>query len=563
MGFDTRDNSTPTLAAEKSIPVVRNARLTVARPALGRASNLKRLGSALLTVFAMVVLITASASAQQASWYVDNTVGSGGDGRSWTSAWNSFASINWSSVHAGDTIYISGGANAQTYTETWSVGASGSSTAPITIAAGQDSGHNGTVIFDFNADGDSSTKVAITVNRNYIRFNGNVGGVNHIQFNNLRNIVNRYAGIAIEGGGTGLVFDHLTFINDNNGIVLDGLSTATEIKNCTFRQIRGDKAIEVNSSTQAFDANLIHDNDIETLYNTATAPGGSGQYVGPDGIWAVDGTSIFNNKIQVSTTALYTSNQHPDMMQVTGDYIKVYGNTFTNVGDSVFDYDCYGNSTPHDILIYNNVFRILTPIDPYPEFFRMYSSGAKPSSLTNIKLLNNDFIDNTGGYHVIRFDTFSGSQTATGIEIKNNIFYNDGDGSSGDAIMNIDNSTGYTSSSFAFDGNIYYQAGKTQYITFRGTSYTTANWIATYEPKGKSGQAPLFVSYSAFTDANDYHLQATDSVAKDAGVDLSAYFNTDKDGVNRPQGAGWDIGAYEFTATNRPAAPTGLTATVH
>ena len=524
---------------------------------------LKRPCNVCLPVFAIIILITVNANAQQISWYVDNTVASGGNGTSWASAWNSFAAINWANIHAGDTIYISGGSASQTYTETWTVGASGSAGAPITIAAGQDAGHNGTVIFDYNADGDSSTKVAITVNRKYITFNGNVGGANHIQFKNLRNILDRYAGIAIEGGGTGLVFDNLTFINDNNGIVLDGASTAAEIKNCSFQQIRGDKAIDVNSTTGAFDANLIHDNDIETLYNTAVPPGGSGQYVGPDAIWANSGTSIFNNTIKVSTTSLYTSNQHPDMMQVTGNYIKVYGNTFTNVGDSVFDYDCYANATPHDIRIYNNVFRILTTIDPYPEYFRMYSSGTKPTSLTNVKILNNDFIDNTGGYHAIRFDSFSGTQTATGIEIKNNIFYNVGDGTSADAIINIDNSTGYTSSSFAFDANIYYQAGRTQYINFRGTSYTAATWVAANEPKGKNGQAPAFVSYTAFANANDYHLQAADSVAKDTGVDLSAYFTSDKDDVTRPQGAGWDIGAYEFTANSAPAAPTGLVATVH
>jgi hypothetical protein len=43
----------------------------------------------------------------------------------------------------------------------------------------------------------------------------------------------------------------------------------------------------------------------------------------------------------------------------------------------------------------------------------------------------------------------------------------------------------------------------------------------------------------------DWHLQAI-SPAINKGVDLSTYFQTDKDGVLRPQGAGWDIGAYEF-----------------
>lgn len=50
---------------------------------------------------------------------------------------------------------------------------------------------------------------------------------------------------------------------------------------------------------------------------------------------------------------------------------------------------------------------------------------------------------------------------------------------------------------------------------------------------------PLFVDQGA----GDFHLQA-ESPAIDAGTDLSAYFTTDFDGMNRT--APWDIGAYEF-----------------
>jgi hypothetical protein len=60
---------------------------------------------------------------------------------------------------------------------------------------------------------------------------------------------------------------------------------------------------------------------------------------------------------------------------------------------------------------------------------------------------------------------------------------------------------------------------------------------------------------------NDYHLLATSTAAIDRGISpsyLTSVYTTDKDGVTRPQGSAWDIGAYEFTTgvtEVRPAPP--------
>ncbi len=81
---------------------------------------------------------------------------------------------------------------------------------------------------------------------------------------------------------------------------------------------------------------------------------------------------------------------------------------------------------------------------------------------------------------------------------------------------------------------------------------------------------PLFVNRTAF----DFHLTST-SPAKDTGLTVvqSDSFNpspgptigVDKDGVLRPQGTAFDLGAYEFFsgAVVRPNPPTGVTAVVH
>jgi chitodextrinase len=71
---------------------------------------------------------------------------------------------------------------------------------------------------------------------------------------------------------------------------------------------------------------------------------------------------------------------------------------------------------------------------------------------------------------------------------------------------------------------------------------------------------PKFVNAST----NDFHLQST-SPAINAGATIASV-TTDKDGVTRPQGSAYDIGAYEYVSggggdTTPPSTPTNLTAT--
>jgi hypothetical protein len=510
-------------------------------------------------VFAVVSSVLFLAFGAQvaigASWYVDNAVSGGShNGTSWANAWSSFATVNWSSIRAGDTLYISGGSSSKTYTEYWSVGAGGASGSPITIAVdGSNPSHNGTVIFDYNSCGTECTATGISLDQNYVVLTGNVNGASHIQINNLRNTGNSRSSVGIYGSyNTGVIIDHVTFTNDNNPMRFDYANGVT-VRNCSITQLRGDAGIAMNASSGTFDNNLIYGNYIEPMVNVGVG--------GPDGIQASNGISIFKNTIkEVTSTSITTSQQHPDMMQITGNYIKVYANDFINVGDSVFDYDAWANSNPHDIWVYNNTFRIVTAIDPYPEYFRMYCSSGSIASINNVKIMNNTFIDNNDNSNIIRMDYFRGNPTATGVEIKNNIWYNAGRGTS-TAAISIDNSTGFTSSSFSFDGNVYYESSSAASIRFRGTVYGASQWISANEPHGSTGQ-PLFVSYSPNNINNDLHLRG-DAVAVDRGVSLAQYFTTDKDGVIRPQGSGWDIGAYEYSGTFAPVPPTSVTASVH
>lgn len=67
---------------------------------------------------------------------------------------------------------------------------------------------------------------------------------------------------------------------------------------------------------------------------------------------------------------------------------------------------------------------------------------------------------------------------------------------------------------------------------------------------------------TSFSSASDFKLKST-SPAKDSGVSVVAYgVSTDYSGITRPQGSGWDIGAYEYSSgggdTTVPSAPSGL-----
>lgn len=70
-------------------------------------------------------------------WYVKNGGTGSNNGTSWTNAWTSFSSINWSSVNAGDYIYIDGGTTSVTYTTGINIGKSGSTGNYIYIMAGK------------------------------------------------------------------------------------------------------------------------------------------------------------------------------------------------------------------------------------------------------------------------------------------------------------------------------------------------------------------------------------------------------------------------------------------
>jgi ABC-type hemin transport system substrate-binding protein len=155
------------------------ARTQTGKPLLtnnGRRSQAKMKKQMTILLFALAATVFVAGDARAASWYVDNAVASSGNGQSWVTAYKNFSNIAWVSVHPGDFVYISGGPSGgtKTYTESWSVEASGTAGNPITITVdAANASHNGTAVFDYDARGDNATVIGVTLSgRSYITISG-------------------------------------------------------------------------------------------------------------------------------------------------------------------------------------------------------------------------------------------------------------------------------------------------------------------------------------------------------------------------------------------------------
>jgi hypothetical protein len=152
-----------------------------------------------------------------------------------------------------------------------------------------------------------------------------------------------------------------------------------------------------------------------------------------------------------------------------------------------------------------------------------------------------------------------GSPSATGnIDFRNNIIYELDDIPLRDAGNKITSHA----------NNLLFRAGGGTLVSIGGANYTAAN-LATWEATAKSadpllknpGNLPSGFSGAYGTslapNSDGLSVQAG-SPATDAGADLSALYNGSINSAQRPVGAGWDVGAYEGTASILLSAPRNL-----
>jgi hypothetical protein len=507
---------------------------TFGNSAPGLSSARQKSGSmARRLTLATLVLLSAFAT-KATTWYVDNSLTTGSaNGTSWTNAWKSISAISWSSIKAGDTIYISGGTSSQVYAEELnSYSVNGTAANPITISVGQDAGHNGQVIID----GTSLGGYGVVLGSHQI-LTGNVNGQTNFMVRNVTSstlsggLAVNAAGI-LGNGSAGIVIANVEVHSCTCGMEMSGCSPIV-ISNCYLYDIQGDVGIGVNGSTGGYDANLIHNCTI--LVNSGMNGSGSG----PDAIQGSDGVSVYNCYIH-SESGTVIGGQHQDGVQFIGNYWKIYNNTISDCANSCCEGGCGGGTVGY-YMIYNNVFQIDASSVNGLQRGVEWSPNGQCTELTDVYICNNTFVD-MYGYYTINWGwncsdctEYDATPSINNFVVENNIVY--------DSLPPyVISESGASLSDFTFDYNAVWAGadGSTSFSVF-GSSPS--------QPHLQTGNVQ-FVSYSLRTTNNNLHLAATDTVARGHGIALTSLFTTDKDGNPRPSSGAWDIGAYQYVTTS-------------
>src|SRR5262249_261689 len=175
------------------------------------------------------------------------------------------------------------------------------------------------------------------------------------------------------------------------------------------------------------------------------------------------------------------------------------------------------------------------------------SGGTDPK---DVKIYGNIIYSTTGKAGFL-IDTDFGNTNS--IVLYNNTFYN--------APVTITNSTA-TFSTFEFKNNVVYVPGGTpitgaSHFTSSSNNLTTNPSFknASNRPTGFTGT--FGVNLAPNTDGLSL---LSSSPAIDAGASLGSAYSGAINSVARPQGSGWDIGAYESSGgtSTAPSAPTNL-----
>jgi hypothetical protein len=435
----------------------------------------------------LLLLIATASICLGANYYIDNARPSGGDGRSWATAWNNPASV--SNLKPGDVCYISGGSTTKVYNLPNGVSLpAGTSGSPVTLSASNDVGHSGTVVFQGNG---SSNSMAF-LPANWITINGRAGGTNRFR-------VQDYWWLMYHPHGQGRTGVTLLGINSRPTLKIYD-SMKTEVGWVNFDLTNNATTMEAKvigvgrADSTGHGNNSIHDCDIPIYYND------SRDGVAQDGIKDIGSCDVYNNRIYGVLTSAPTGGDHMDGMQFSGSYCRIFNNYFENMSNYMVFASLAGGSSCNGLRIYNNVFNYSDPELTKGSTCSVAIGGDRAVTYGDLQIINN---------------TFRGGGRSIG--------------------MGNPSSPNSFSSPAHIQNNLYYSAGANDYNYGNLANLTVSN-----EYRGTTGVA--FVDLAK----GDFHLLpgSTAVIGKGTSAFAKTIFTTDKDGLARTEP--WDIGAYKY-----------------
>ena len=479
----------------------------------------------------MLTALAASSAALATEYFVNPECTSGCDGTSWAKGWSSFSSINWTTLNAGgpNTLYIAGG----NYTSPLAIDHTSSSRLHIRpgSASSNPSGYDGLV-----------TLRGIALGSNRVIRNVTISGEATVG-SGTRNIkiapatgVGLYGADARSKTDSGLQIFYLEIDGSAQGsscrlhaIEIPQQLCNVEIAYNYIHDIHGNAAFQsYNPSIVTFaEAGTFHHNTVKNNY---------GDHFVAD--W-FGGWDVYDNEFWGLGNYGNTPACHADGIAGPVMWMRVFNNIFHDSTQEVF---ISGEGSAHNYYIYNNIF-YSKQIGGWTEPGIMLYWARGPGTFDKLRIVNNDFynmnvgaIISTYGGHNVHF---------TNTVIANNIFF--------PSKLNfaLSEPARYDNTELKFYRNVFQGSLS---ASWHGTFYSgISGWNSVTGAKGENANllcTPTIVNLSG----HDFHLQSRDICALDKGIDLSAFgwtdmgsgWGKDKDGNPRPQGSGWDIGAYEL-----------------